>query len=133
MSGEMDLNRMLRTLEPILDPRRFSFTTDPNMTMAEAAHLSPIGMFQEAEGLTVIVEGGDGPHFSMISLSVHSSLEAVGLTAALSRALGDAGISANVVAAYFHDHVFVQESEGERAVSVLRDLATEAQNTDGVS
>lgn len=122
-NGETDLSQMLQTLEPILDPRKFSFETNLKMTMPEAALLSPIGMFQEAEGLTIIREGGDGPYFSMISLSVHSSLEAVGLTAAFSRALGDHGISANVVAAFFHDHIFVQESEAERAVEVLRDLA----------
>ena len=129
MSGETDLNRLLQTLEPVLDPRRFSFVTDPEVTMAEAALVSPIGMFQEAEGLTIIREGGDGPFFAMISLSVHSSLEAVGLTAALARALGDAGISANVVAAYFHDHVFVPEAEGERALQVLRDLAKQGHLT----
>ena len=122
-SGETDLSLMLRTLEPVLDLRRFTFSTDPNMTMAEGAQLSPVAMFQEAEGLTLIREGGDGPYFSMISLSVHSSLEAVGLTAAFSRALGDCGISANVVAAYFHDHIFVQESDAEQAMRALRDLA----------
>ncbi len=123
MSGETDLKKILQSLEPILDERQFSFATHPNMTMAEGAALSPIGMFQEKEGMTVIQEGGDGPYFSMISLSVHSSLEAVGLTAAISQALGDAGISANVFAAYFHDHVFVQEAHGAQAVKVLRELS----------
>jgi len=126
MNGETDLGQMLRSLDPILDQRRFSFSTDPNMTMAEAANLAPIGMFHEKEGLTIIREGGDGPYFSMISLSVHSSLDAVGLTAAISRALGDAMISANIVAAYFHDHVFVSEADGEHAVGVLRKLAEQS-------
>jgi len=123
MTGATDLEQILRSLDPILDPRRFSFSTHPDMTMCEAAKLSPLGMFIEKEGLTIIREDGEAPYFSMISLSVHSSLEAVGLTAAISRALGDAGISANVVAAYFHDHVFVQEADAEHAVKVLRELA----------
>ncbi len=123
MSGEMDLGRMIRTLEPALDPRQFSFSTDPTMTLAEAVALSPLGIFTEAEGLTLIREGGEGPFFSMISLSVHSSLEAVGLTAAISTALSDAGISANVVAAFYHDHVFVAEADAVAAVAVLRKLA----------
>jgi len=123
MIGETDLSRMLSTLEPTLDPRRFSFSTDPKMTLAEAAELSPIAIFREAEGLTLIREGGDGPYFSMISLTVHSSLEAIGLTAAFSTALGEARISANVVAAFFHDHIFVAEIDRLRAMEVLRKLS----------
>ena len=126
MTGETDLAVMLRSLDPVLDPRRFSFSTHTDIDFKEAASLSPIALFQETEGLTVIAEGGDAPFFSMISLSVHSSLEAVGLTAAISRALGDAGISANVVAAFYHDHIFVAEADAEKAVSVLRDLATQS-------
>ena len=58
-----------------------------------------------------------------ITLKVHSSLEAIGLTAAMSRALMEAGISANVVAAYYHDHIFVPAADAERAVEALRQLS----------
>ena len=58
-----------------------------------------------------------------ITLNVHSALEAVGLTAAVSRALTEAGISCNVVAAYYHDHLFVPAEQGERALKILQDLA----------
>jgi hypothetical protein len=58
-----------------------------------------------------------------ITLKVHSSLEAVGLTAAFSRALTEAGISANVVAAYYHDHIFVPATDAERAIEALRQLS----------
>lgn len=126
MNGETDLAVMLRSLDPVLDPRKFSFSAHQHMSFAEAAKLSPIGVFREAEGLTVIAEGGEAPFFAMISLSIHSSLEAVGLTAAIARVLGDAGISANVIAAYYHDHIFVAEADAERAVSVLRRLASES-------
>ena len=128
MSGETDLAVMLRSLEPVLDPRRFAFSTHEGMSLAEAAALDPVGAFHEAEGLTVIAEAqdGDASRFAMLSLSVHSSLEAVGLTAAISAALGAAGISANVVAAFYHDHIFVAEADAEPAMDVLRDLARNA-------
>jgi hypothetical protein len=57
-----------------------------------------------------------------ITLTVHSDLNAVGLTAAFARALGEANISCNVIAAAYHDHIFVPVEEGERAVNVLREL-----------
>lgn len=123
-SGETDLGAMLRGLKPSLDPRRFSFETDPHLTMRDGAERDPWGLFREAEGLTLIVEGGAGPHFSMITLGIHSSLEAVGLTAAVSGALGEAGISANMIAAYFHDHVFVAEGDAAAAMAVLEGLAS---------
>jgi hypothetical protein len=60
--------------------------------------------------------------FRCITLGVHSSLEAVGLTAAVSTRLTELGISANVIAAHFHDHVFVPSSEAERALDALHRL-----------
>jgi hypothetical protein len=58
----------------------------------------------------------------MITLRVHSSLAAVGLTAAVAAALSDHGISANVVAAYCHDHIFVPADRAEEALAALRSL-----------
>ena len=60
--------------------------------------------------------------FRLISLHVHSSLDAVGLTAAFSTALGNAGISANVVAAYYHDHIFVPTDKADKALNVLQGM-----------
>ncbi|WP_232815997.1 ACT domain-containing protein [Chryseobacterium capnotolerans] len=59
---------------------------------------------------------------SWITLEIHSSLSAVGLTAKFSQALSDAGISCNVVAAYFHDHIFVDEKDTTQAIKVLNAL-----------
>jgi len=59
----------------------------------------------------------------MITLDIHSSLEAVGLTAAFATALGNEGISANVVAAYYHDHIFVPAVDAGRAVAALQALS----------
>ncbi|MNG35746.1 hypothetical protein D3C84_1225580 [compost metagenome] len=58
-----------------------------------------------------------------ITLQVHSSLAAVGLTAAFASALGQANISCNVIAGYHHDHLFVAQADAERALAVLRQLA----------
>lgn len=61
--------------------------------------------------------------FRQITLTVHSSLEAVGLTAAVSTKLAAKGISANVIAAYYHDHIFVQTAKAELALSVLQEFS----------
>lgn len=59
-----------------------------------------------------------------ITLTIHSSLEALGLTSAFSNALAAEGISCNVVAAYYHDHIFVAKGDAERAIMVLERLAS---------
>jgi hypothetical protein len=63
--------------------------------------------------------------FRMITLNVHSSLEAVGLTAAVSKKLAERDISANVVAAYYHDHIFVQSSKADAALAALKEFLSE--------
>ena len=99
------------------------------------ADLEIIGSFREQEGLTVILERSHAEKagFSFdyiaawITLNVHSALEAVGLTAAFATALGKAGISCNVIAGYYHDHLFVGQADAQRAMQVLRDLAANAE------
>lgn len=126
MSGETDLAALLRGMKPVLDPRRFNFSSHPKLTFEEAANHSPLAVFQEPEGMTLIAEGNAEPRYAMITLMIHSSLEAVGLTAAVSQALAAEGISANVVAAFYHDHVFVAEDDAGHAVAVLEKLSNEA-------
>jgi hypothetical protein len=62
------------------------------------------------------------PSFACITITINSSLEAVGLTAAMSAALASHGISANVVAAYHHDHIFVPADRADDAIKALKDL-----------
>ena len=97
---------------------------------ADLAALQPVATFREPEGLSVIVEerlaqdAGLATMFraAWITLTVHSDLHAVGLTAAIAEALGGAGISCNVVAAALHDHLFVPFDAGDRALAILSAL-----------
>lgn len=131
MTGETDLNVLIAQMRPMLDPDPYVFCTFAKKNMMELADYEPIGLFAETEGVTAILPVerarelglGDAEWFRRITLTVHSSLEAVGLTAAVAAALTDKGISANVVAAYFHDHVFVPEEHAEEALNALRQLA----------
>jgi uncharacterized protein len=115
LDGERELSRLLAALDPHLHVERYSFigTSDPALADADFA------IVREAERLTVIrTEAAGG--WARISLSVHSSLEAVGLTAVLTARLAEAGISANVVAALHHDHIFVPWDRREDALVALR-------------
>ena len=111
MVGERDLAKLLESLNPKLYPERFSFATEPSDDW--------FALVREDEGVTVIRPDTVGD-WARISLAVHSSLGAVGLTAELSRRLADAGISANIVAALRHDHIFVPWDRREEALDLLR-------------
>ena len=63
--------------------------------------------------------------FKRIELQVYSSLEAVGLTAAISQCLKENNISANVVAGFHHDHVFVPEADAKKAIDALNTLTSQ--------
>jgi hypothetical protein len=80
---------------------------------------------REDEGPCVIRMASDG-EWARISLSVNSSLEAVGLTAAMSQRLADAGLSANIVAGLRHDHIFVPWDRREEALELLKGLSAAA-------
>lgn len=128
-AGETDLNKLLSGLAPILRAQRYVFCCAPAGASPDLP-AAPLATFLEEEGTTLVLEqaaadaaGLDyGLVLRCITLQVHSSLEAVGLTAAVSGALADAGISANVIAAYHHDHVFVPVDRAEEAVSILESL-----------
>jgi len=129
MTGETDLNKLLRGMKPTLNEGEFVFCTVKSLQRANM--LSPLCMFQEQEAVTVILTRGQAEEtslpfsntFAWITLTVHSSLEAVGLTTAVSKALTEANISCNVVAAYYHDHIFVPITDADRAMNVLENLS----------
>jgi hypothetical protein len=125
MTGETNLTKLLQGMKPERNPGEYVFCLVDSPQRAAA--LRPLGMFQEKEGITVILPKQQADDASLsyslicswITLTVHSSLEAVGLTAAVSGALTEANISCNVVAAYHHDHIFVPLADAERAMEVL--------------
>ena len=133
MAGETSLTTLLRSMSPQLNAGEYVFCTLPVGQLPSGVQI--IGSFREEEGLTVILERSHAEQtgFSFdyvaawITLNVHSALEAVGLTAAFATALGEAGISCNVIAGYYHDHLFVGQADAERAMQVLRDLAANAE------
>jgi hypothetical protein len=130
MSGVTDLGQLIGSMQPVLSDTAYVFASIDRATLASIAELEPIGTFYEAEGLTVIVlkTKADALNinyqgvFQCITLNVHSSLEAVGLTAAVSNTLANEGISANVVAAFYHDHIFVPIVKANQALSCLLKL-----------
>ncbi|MAA80545.1 MAG: hypothetical protein CL916_14920 [Deltaproteobacteria bacterium] len=131
MSGETELHILLRSLNPTVHDHRFVFTHIPKGHSVDWSKIQPLGMFQEREGTTLILEQhiaqAHALHyetiFACITLQIHSSLNAVGLTAAISHALATENIPANVIAAYHHDHIFVPEIKTVRAIEILKDLS----------
>ncbi|HHF0516414.1 TPA: ACT domain-containing protein [Vibrio alginolyticus] len=130
MSGITDLDELLRSMSPKLMEAEFVFCTVSGV-LANYVDLNPVATFIESEGLTLVLEKSvaeraglsfDGV-YHQITLTVHSSLEAVGLTAAVASKLASKGISANVIAAYYHDHIFVQSGKAEAAVSALEEFS----------
>lgn len=133
MAGETALANLLRSMSPQLNDGDYVFCTLADSRIPEGCDV--IGSFREQEGLTLIVERQQAERAGLafeyvaawITLNVHSALEAVGLTAAFATALGQAGISCNVIAGYYHDHLFVGRADAERAMTVLRQLAAGAE------
>ena len=130
MTAITDLDILLKSMSPELIEGDYVFCTVEG-GLANYVHLNPMATFREKEGLTLVLTkevatqaqlSFDGV-FSMITLSVHSSLEAVGLTAAFATKLGSYGISANVIAGYYHDHIFVQKHKANEAISALREFS----------
>ena len=135
MTGETDLSTLLRTLRPALQEEAFGF-----FSLAEEVALPLLpgarGSFREDEGLTLILpletalaQGlrAEAP-WALITLTVHSSLEAVGFLAAISAALAAAGISLNAVSARYHDHLFVPWGRRLEALAILERLAGASPN-----
>lgn len=130
--GIESLSEILSHLKAKILEQTFVFiSVDAHSTHnLNAAHI--FATVREEEGLTLIVEKAhkekysnqDANEFSCITLEVHSSLEAVGLTAAFSNALAKHNISCNVIAGYYHDHIFVEKTKAQKALEVINQLST---------
>lgn len=129
MSGEKQLDILLKTMKPTLNDGDYVFCTIHDLTGIELTDV--ILIFKEAEGYSIIIKKeladnlGLGYSFvaAWITLTVHSSLEAIGLTAAFSTALSKEGISCNVVAAFYHDHIFVNKHDAQKAMHILNEFS----------
>jgi hypothetical protein len=116
--GETDLARMLAALAPAVDARRFSFVLATGISLDSNA----FALIREEEATTLVRVDPDG-EWARITLKIHSSLSSVGLTAAITTALAERGIPANVVAATFHDHLFVPWKRRDEALGALHALS----------
>lgn len=122
-----DTHLMIRGMSPELRPGRWAFVASDDPALVAVA----LGSFREAEGMSLIVpaEAAEAAGLAVeavmrqVTLGVPSSLEGVGLTAAVATALAERGIACNMVAALRHDHAFVPEDRAEEAVDALRALA----------
>jgi hypothetical protein len=133
MSGETNLTRLLAGMMPRLQPGTFVFATLPPAA-AIPAGIEPVMIFRESEGITLIIEEGQAEkggmsgtfRSRMITLEIHSSLDAVGFLAAITARLAEAGLGVNPVSAFHHDHLFVLAERAEEALLKLAQLAAEA-------
>lgn len=128
MSGIKDLRTLIKNMEPVLNKGVYVFTTVTNNQVVRSETLFE---FKEEEGTTIVLEQSKADELglsyeyisSWITLKVHSSLHAVGLTAAFSAELAKHNISSNVIAGYYHDHIFVDQKEGQKSIAILADFS----------
>jgi len=125
MTGEFDLDTLLRDMQPVLHPKTFVYCTMPSLPDLQG--IQPKLIFAEAEGMTLIVTrdqaaqlglAGDFP-CRMITLNVHSALEAVGFIAKIANTLAALGMGVNPVAGYYHDHLFIPADRADDAMAAL--------------
>ncbi|MEY9589439.1 ACT domain-containing protein [Bradyrhizobium yuanmingense] len=130
MTGERDLNALLRLMKPELRPGTFVFCTIAADETIPAA-VDPLLIFREPEGTTVVAPLEDAERAGLryefasrlITLTVHSALDAVGFLAAITARLADAGISVNAVSAFHHDHLFVPSDRADEAMAALQEVS----------
>ncbi|MBD2034133.1 ACT domain-containing protein [Leptolyngbya sp. FACHB-321] len=130
MSGETNLSYLLGSMQPILRQGEYVFCSLSHQEHGYA-QLDPIGFFREDEGLTLILEREQADAvslsytavFCMITLSIHSSLEAVGFLAAITGKLAEHDMSVNPISAYYHDHLFVPAGRAQEAMALLQEFA----------
>lgn len=129
MAGETNLDTLLRNMTPLLNEGDYVYCTVTDIDTIDIKNV--LGIFKEEEAVTVVLKKEIADQLDLkyeyiaawITLTIHSSLEATGLTAAFAAALAKEGISCNVVAAYYHDHIFVAKKDAERAMKTLENLA----------
>lgn len=132
-----NLLELLEKMDPICDKEKYYFgVVNQSALFVLAGYMQYIsGVFQEEEGITIIfvetlkkiVEQRSkkpiiGP-FAKITLNVNSDLLAIGFLAKITNELAKEEISVNAVSAYYHDHLFVEESKSEKTMKALAKLS----------
>ncbi|MEX2475981.1 ACT domain-containing protein [Marinobacter sp.] len=133
MNRTQFLQDLIKQLSPKLDPTSYVYCTVPNAKYGELEKLKPIVSIAELEGLTLVIsleeakaEGLDYYRvFRRITLKGHSSLEALGLTSVVTSLLAERGITTNVIAGFYHDHMFVPSDRSDEAMEALKELASQ--------
>ncbi len=132
MAGEKNIKELLRSISPKLNEDTFVFCTVKDGKYGDCAEAMPIASYLEEEGLTLVIKKERADRlgyvyegvFKCITLEVYSSLESVGLTAAVSAKLCEHNISANVFAGFYHDHIFVPLNMAPKAHALLLDFCS---------
>ncbi len=133
MASELDLQALLVGMKPEMQPGIFVFCTISEAT-ENPAGARPLLTFREREGTTLVLRREEAESLGiayqftsrLITLSVHSSLEAVGFLAAITARLAEAGISVNAVSAFYHDHLFVPHDRADEALARLQEMMRKA-------
>jgi uncharacterized protein len=134
MPGEGNLETLLKNMKPEMLAGIFVFCSIPNDGEIPAS-LRPVLTFRERQATSLIVRREEAERARLpyqfasrqITLTVHSSLEAVGFLAAITARLAENGISVNAVSAFHHDHLFVPEHRAEEALHLLQEISRQAE------